>query len=117
MICKISVIIMDVALASRIEQGASVPSKRMKAVKGLSQRDVFTGVLLMLVLPFLEDSVENVLEVVDAAADAGAKFVYAAFGMTLRDCQQAYYYDQLVRNFLGIKEKSTRSGTGVAAGV
>ena len=59
----------------------------------------------MPVLPFLEDSEKNVLAVVDAAADAGAKFIYPAFGMTLRDRQRAYYYDRLVQLFPGMKER------------
>ena len=62
----------------------------------------------MPVLPFLEDSVENVLSVVDAAADAGAKFVYPAFGMTLRDRQRAYYYAQLDRDFPGVRARYER---------
>ena len=59
----------------------------------------------MPVLPFLGDREENVLAVVDAAAQAGARFVYPAFGMTLRDRQRAYYYEQLVRHFPGVREK------------
>ena len=74
-------------------------------MEGLSQKGIFTGVLLMPVLPYLEDSAENVLAVVDAAADAGAKFVYPAFGMTLRDRQRAYYFERLVQEFPGKKEQ------------
>ena len=33
----------------------------------------------------MSDSAENVLSVVDSAARAGAKFIYAAFGVTMRD--------------------------------
>lgn len=104
-ICKLTVTTTDDALAAKIEPGAPSPTRRLKALEGLSQREIFAGVVLMPVLPFLEDSVENVLAVVDAAADAGAKFVYPAFGMTLRDRQRTYYYDRLVQLFPGIKEK------------
>ncbi len=104
-ICKLTVTTTDDALAAQIEPGAPSPTRRLKALEGLSQRGIFAGVVLMPVLPFLEDSAENVLSVVDAAADAGAKFVYPAFGMTLRDRQRAYYYDRLVQHFPGIKER------------
>lgn len=104
-ICKVTVTTTDDGLASKIEPGAPCPTRRLEALEGLSQRGIFAGIVLMPVLPFLEDSVENVLAVVDAAADAGAKFVYPAFGMTLRDRQRAYYYDRLVQLFPEIKEK------------
>ena len=104
-ICKLTVTTMDDALAAKVEPGAPSPTRRLKALKGLSQKGIFTGIVLMPVLPFLEDSVENVLSVVDAAADAGAKFVYPAFGMTLRDRQRAYFYSRLVQQFPGIKER------------
>ena len=104
-ICKLTVTTTDDALAAKLEPGAPSPTRRLKALEGLSQRGIFAGVVLMPVLPFLEDSVENVLDLVDAAADAGAKFVYPAFGMTLRDRQRAYYYDRLVQSFPGVKER------------
>lgn len=104
-ICKLTVTTTDDALAAKIEPGAPSPTRRLKALEGLSQRGIFAGVVLMPVLPFLEDSAENVLSVVDAAADAGAKFVYPAFGMTLRDRQRTYYYEQLVQRFPGVKER------------
>lgn len=103
-ICKLTVTTTDDALARKLEPGAASPAARLKAVEGLSGRGIFTGVVLMPVLPFLEDSVENVLTVVDAAADAGARFVYPAFGVTLRDRQRAYFYDRLDREFPGMKE-------------
>lgn len=104
-ICKLTVTTTDDTLAAKLEPGAPGPTRRLWALEGLAKKGIFTGVVLMPVLPFLEDSVENILFVVDAAADAGAKFVYPAFGMTLRDRQRAHYYGQLARQFPGIKEQ------------
>lgn len=98
-ICKITVTTTDDALAAKIEPGAPPPSRRLAALKKLSQAGIFTGILLMPVLPFLEDSRENVLSVVDQAADAGAKFVYAYMGVTMRDGQREYFLDGLERAF------------------
>ena len=83
-LCKLTVTTTDEALAARIEPRAPSPARRLEAVRALSRAGLFTGILLMPVLPFLEDSVENVLAVAEAAAEAGARFVYPAFGMTLR---------------------------------
>ena len=77
-------------------------------MKELSRAGIFTGILLMPVLPFLEDSAENVLAVAEAAAEAGARFVYPAFGMTLRDSQRAYYYRALERHFPDLPERYQR---------
>lgn len=104
-ICKLTVTTTDDALAAKLEPGAPSPTRRLRALESLSRRGIFAGVVLMPVLPFLEDSIENVLTVVDAAADAGARFVYPAFGMTLRDRQRAYYYDRLVQQFPGVRER------------
>lgn len=100
-LCKITVTTMDPALAARVEPNAPSPRRRMAAVAELAAAGLFTGVLLMPVLPFLEDREEQVLAVVDAAADAGARFVYPAFGMTMRDRQRDYFYAQLEQNFPG----------------
>jgi len=104
-ICKVTVTTTDDVLAGKIEPAVSSPTARLKTIESLSQKGIYTGVVLMPVLPFLEDSEKNVLAVVDAAADAGAKFIYPAFGMTLRDRQRAYYYDRLVQLFPGMKER------------
>ena len=49
----------------------------------------------MPVLPFLEDQPEQVLEVVDRAADAGARFIYPGFGVTMRQGQREHFLRQL----------------------
>ena len=79
-----------------------------KGIDRLAEAGLFAGVLLMPVLPFLEDNVENLRAVVEAAAEAGARFVYPAFGMTLRDQQREYYYQALEKGFPGLAERYRR---------
>ncbi|MBC5737679.1 radical SAM protein [Lawsonibacter faecis] len=100
-ICKITVTTTDDALAAKIEPRAPSPTRRLAAVGALSDAGIFAGVLLMPVLPFLEDSVGSVLAVAEAAAEAGAKFVYPAFGMTMRGGQRSHFLAQLDRLFPG----------------
>jgi DNA repair photolyase len=71
----------------------------------LSRRGVYSGVTMMPILPFIEDNRENIAGIVAQAAAAGAQYILPAFGMTLRDRQRAYYYDQLDRRFPGLREK------------
>ena len=100
-ICKLTVTTTDDALAAKIEPGAPPPSRRLAALKKLSEAGIFAGVLLMPVLPFLEDSDENVLSVVEGAARAGAKFIYPALGVTMRQGQREYFLDGLELAFPG----------------
>ena len=67
-ICKLTITTTDDALAARLEPGAPSPSRRLAALRELADRGLFAGVLRRPVLPFLEDTEENVLEVVERAA-------------------------------------------------
>lgn len=100
-LCKLTVTTTDEGLAAKLEPHAPSPARRLAAIKALSDAGLFAGVLLMPVLPFLEDSEENILSVVEGAAAAGAKFVYPAFGVTLRDSQRVYFFKQLEAAFPG----------------
>ena len=104
-ICKLTVTTTDDALAEKIEPHAPPPSRRLQALEELAKAGIFSGVLLMPVLPYVEDSAENVLSVVDSAARAGARFVYAAFGVTMRDGQRDYFLGGLDRAFPGMGER------------
>lgn len=95
----------DDALGCKLEPGASLVSERFAAMKQLAQAGVYTGVTMMPVLPYIEDTVENVRAIVAKAAESGASYVLPAFGMTLRDRQRAYYYAQLDRLFPGVRQK------------
>ena len=95
----------DDELAAKLEPGAPSPSRRYQAIKTLSDQGIYTGITLMPVLPFIEDNEENILAIVDRAREAGAKYIIASFGMTMRDRQRAYYYGKLDRLFPGLRER------------
>ncbi len=100
-ICKLTVTTCDDALAARIEPYAPPPSRRLAAAEALSKAGLFTGILMMPILPFLEDSEENIRAIIDRAADAGARFIYPALGMTCRAGQREYFYQKLEEAFPG----------------
>ena len=67
----VSVTTLDHQLARRMEPRASAPSRRIAAIRCLSEAGVPVGVMFAPVVPFLTDAaLESVLE---AAAEAGAK--------------------------------------------
>jgi DNA repair photolyase len=93
------------ALSKRLEPGAPVSSRRLNALQTLSQRGILTGVAMMPVLPFIEDTEENIRAIVRMAHAAGAKYILPAFGLTLRDQQRDYYYTKLDRLFPGMRPR------------
>lgn len=100
-LCKITITTADDKLAEKIEPGASSSSRRFDAISDLSSKGLFAGILLMPVLPFLEDNEENILKIIKAAHQANARFIYPAFGMTLRDSQREWYFKNLEALFPG----------------
>lgn len=109
-LCKITITTADDELAAKIEPGVPVSSQRFEMIRRLSDRGIFAGILLMPVLPFLEDSPENVVAIVEKAAESGARFIYPAFGMTMRSNQRDWYYNKLNELFpgQGLVEKYTK---------
>ncbi|MBN2218910.1 MAG: radical SAM protein [Kosmotogaceae bacterium] len=95
----------DDELANKLEPGAPSPSRRIEAVKTLSRAGIDVGIALMPVLPFIEDSTENILQVLTRGKAAGAKFIYPSMGMTLRDRQREYYYLKLDELFPGMSNQ------------
>jgi DNA repair photolyase len=95
----------DDDLGRKLEPGAPMVSERFRAMERLAAAGVLTGVVLMPVLPFLEDSRENIRRIVVRAGACGAAYVIPAFGMTLRDRQRAYYYQKLDELFPGLRAK------------
>ncbi|HOJ77375.1 MAG TPA: radical SAM protein [Bacillota bacterium] len=95
----------DDNLAAKLEPGAPLPSKRLAAIKRLTAAGICTGVTLMPVLPYITDSEANIGNILEQAYNCGAHFIIASFGMTLRDRQRDYYYQQLDRYFPGLRQQ------------
>jgi DNA repair photolyase len=93
----------DDELGKKLEPGAPCVSERLAAMKILAENGIVTGVTLMPVLPFIEDNVENIRQIVTRAHVAGASYIIPSFGMSLRDRQRDYYYDKLDKLFPGLR--------------
>jgi DNA repair photolyase len=98
---KVTITTAEDELAAKIEPNVSRPAERFKMIEKLSGAGLYTGILLMPVLPFIEDNQENIGEIVRWAQMSGAKFIYPAFGMTLRGNQRDWYYRKLNELFPG----------------
>ena len=102
---EITVTASEDSLCSILEPNVSKTSERFEAAAKLSKAGIPVCILLMPVLPFIEDTDENILTIVRNAHEAGARYIYPAFGVTLRTNQRDYLYQKLDENFPGIKQK------------
>ena len=93
----------DENIASIIEPHASSSAERFNAIEHISKNDIFCGILMMPLLPFINDTKDNVLSIVNSAHNSGAKFILPSFGMTNRQGQREYFYSALDKYFPGKK--------------
>ncbi|MEL9939601.1 MAG: radical SAM protein [Ignisphaera sp.] len=63
---------LDDRIARIIEPGAPAPSERLEAIRILAANGISVAVRLDPIIPFVNDSYENIKHVVDAVASAGA---------------------------------------------
>ena len=99
----------DDALARVLEPAAPSPSRRLAAMAALAEAGIETGVVMMPILPFIEDSPENILAVVNAAAAHQADYVIPSFGMTIREGQREHFYQKLDEHFPGMRQDYERT--------
>jgi DNA repair photolyase len=85
----------DDRLQARIERNVPSSTERFSAIKELSDNNIYTGILLMPILPFINDTIDNIRNIVVKAHESGAKFIFASFGVTLRDNQRQHFFKQI----------------------
>lgn len=95
----------DDELAQKLEPGAPLPSQRFQAMRKLAKAGILTGVTMMPILPFLEDSEDNILQIISCSQESGATYIIPSFGVSLRPGSREYYFQKLDQHFPGIKEK------------
>lgn len=97
---KMTITTFDDDLCKKIERNVSTTSQRFEALKELSDNGIYAGILLMPILPFINDNEENIRSIIKKAHECGAKFVFSyGLGVTLRQNQREYYFQQLRKIF------------------
>ncbi len=102
---SITITCIDDRLAHTLEPNAPSTSARFDAIRQLSQAGIRAGVTLMPILPFINDTPENISSIIDRAAENGAAYILPYMGVTLRDDQRDYFYAQLDQLFPGVKQQ------------
>lgn len=99
----------DDSLCRIIEPNVCATSERFETLKILRGEGIPTVVWLCPVLPFINDTEENIRAILEMCAQAGVYGVICfGMGLTLRDGNREYFYSRLDRSFPGLKEKYIR---------
>ena len=100
----------DDELCKLIEPGVCSTSRRVEVLKEFQRAGIPTVVWLCPILPWLNDTEENIRGIVENCAGAGVKGIICfGMGVTLRDGSREHYYTQLDRKFPGLKERTIRT--------
>ena len=95
----------DDELCKKIEPHVSLTSERFAALKTLRDHGIPTVVWLTPILPFINDTEENLRGILDMCREAEVKGILCfGMGLTLREGNREYFYDRLDRHFPGLKE-------------
>ncbi len=100
----------DESLCRKIEPNVSTTRERFEVLKKLRDAEIPTVVWLSPVLPFLNDTEENITGILELCMEAKVYGIICfGMGLTLRDGNREYFYMQLDRLFPGMKEKYIRT--------
>ena len=94
------------SLCKILEPNVAVTSERFTVLKKLRDAGITTVVWLTPILPFINDTIENIEGILQYCIEAKV-FGIICFGMglTLRDGSREYFYKNLDAAFPGLKEK------------
>lgn len=96
----------DEALCRILEPQVCTTQRRFEVLNALQEAGIPTVVWLSPILPFLNDTRENIGGILEMCGQAGVQGVICfGMGLTLRDGNREYFYRQLDRHFPGLKEE------------
>ena len=99
----------DEDLCRKIEPNVSTTKERFEALKKLHEADIPTVVWLCPILPFINDTEENIRGILEYCIEAKVYGVICfGMGLTLRVGNREYFYNQLDRLFPHMKERYMR---------
>lgn len=96
----------DEDLCKTLEPNVCTTKRRVEVLKTLNKENIPTVVWLCPILPFINDSEENINQILDYCIDTNVKGILCHnMGLTLREGNREYFYKKLDESFPGLKEK------------
>jgi DNA repair photolyase len=105
-IVEITLTTFDEKLCKIIEPNVSTTKERFEVLKVMRDNNIQTIVWLSPILPFINDTKENLIGILNYCIEARVYGILCfEMGLTLREGDREYYYKNLDKYFPGIKEK------------
>jgi len=99
----------DEELCKKLEPNVCTTGERFAVLKKMRDAGIPTVVWLSPILPFINDTEDNINGILDMCIEARVYGVICfGMGLTLREGNREYFYSQLDRLFPGLKEKYIR---------
>lgn len=96
----------DEGLCKKIEPNVSSTQERIEALQKLHMAGIPTVVWLCPILPFINDTRENITSILEACVEANVHGIICfGMGLTLREGSRDFFYHQLDRLFPHLKER------------
>lgn len=96
----------DEKICKMIEPNVSTTKERFDALKILHDKKIPTVVWLTPILPFINDTEENIMGILNYCKEANVVGIICfGIGLTLRDGNREYFYEQLDKKFPHLKER------------
>ena len=96
----------DDDLCSILEPNVCNTKRRIEVLEKMRERGIPTVVWLTPILPFVNDTEENITSIVEECVRVGVKgIIDFGMGLTLREGDREYYYAALDKYFPGMKER------------
>ena len=105
-VVQITLTTMDENLVKKIEPYAPTTKRRIEVLQVLKEHHIPTVVWLSPFLPYINDTKENFLALLQVCLEAGVKGILCfGIGLTLREDNREYFYQKLDELFPGLTEK------------
>ena len=96
----------DDELCSILEPNVCNTSRRIEVLNILKDEGIPTVVWLCPILPYINDTTENINSILDSCIDADVKGIICyGIGLTLREGNREYFYEKLDHHFPGLKDR------------
>ena len=108
-VVQITLTTADDTLCKIIEPNVSTTRERFETLKTLRDAGIPTVVWLCPILPYINDTQENIRAILDMCVEAKVRGVLCfGMGVTMREGNREYFYRQLDRHFPNIKQRYIR---------
>ena len=99
----------DDVLCGKIEPNVCNTKRRIEVLEKMKERGIPTVVWLSPILPYINDTEENISAILEECGRVGVTGVICfGMGLTLRDGDREYFYAALDKHFPGLKERYIR---------